>query len=695
MRQKILLATSLLFLFLSCSKKENSTTVEDPTKDIAEIEKIEKDELNKSGIELAYKRNQTEHSVGLSDSSKSKYMDWASSEDAMKAINHYIEVTDKFIKKFSNLESTNNKVAEIMLKNKYLKQKLKTALLISPSKEHKGNELKWRDCPTNFISQTKSIEALFNQIFPYGAKTEQALKTSKEFSTHFAPKELSIECEKFISSFGDQKFECKYKSNDGTMNYDSSYQGWRFCEQLKMANTSYPKYFEEDQRVKFSVNIGEIQTFKIINEAAMVIKKSVNENKFAYISDVLTWMKQNFQLGIISSTEPKENILKEMAGKFNQTTKIDDFKILLNLAYLKKYSKLFYQKDKTNIFDIDSVQMSQCYSGTWAFWYSLLSTYPEVINERKLVNIYAEGHILPGEIQNIKGVNYLFGFESTVIGKGLVRFGDVSRLDKKIIVIDLKTDLIIDNLKFSIKNNTELRNQAIQNTMMEYGISYIATLQFDPLSIPTGLVTFLFNQSFFAFGDSNVDDKVIPMQQMDEVPLDSFGHLYGKTNTSLIIPYAPKNEIEEKRKESEEIHPNLTAEKEIVKVVEKNDEFINICDRDIFGVYIAKSVGAENCEKVSRRKMVSLEKIDLSGARISTIPQNAFEGLFSLKEIDLSNNQISTLPDDLFKDMKDLKLVDLQDNPIEKVERDCLGINEEAWITLGYSLKPERKIETW
>ncbi|MDH4468111.1 MAG: hypothetical protein QE271_08635 [Bacteriovoracaceae bacterium] len=248
MIRKMILTTFFLLLTISCSKKkESSDSLEVPSSDISEIEGIEVNELNKYGIELNYVRTENYHKVGLSDKSKDNYAVWIYSDEAMRAVNHYIEVTDKFVKKYSYLEQKNKKVAEIMLKNQFFKENIESFQFKSSSNRNKmahtygENHL---ECSDQFNSLSNFIFYNFNEIFPYGVDSESSIKAAKLYNSKDSIMHLNAACDQFYSEYGMEKVSCYYYSKEtGYYKIDESYRGWKTCEKFRAAKQKYPKYF--------------------------------------------------------------------------------------------------------------------------------------------------------------------------------------------------------------------------------------------------------------------------------------------------------------------------------------------------------------------------------------------------------------------------------------------------------------------
>ena len=131
--------------------------------------------------------------------------------------------------------------------------------------------------------------------------------------------------------------------------------------------------------------------------------------------------------------------------------------------------------------------------------------------------------------------------------------------------------------------------------------------------------------------------------------------------------------------------PHITEDNQPDSNPSNSDEFVNICERGIFGKYIAENSGADSCEKVSKAKMGSLKKINLYHKQISNIPEGAFEGLTSLEVIELSWNLITNISANTFKGLTSLKEINLKDNQIFLRVGCILYFNRISWkITVKF-----------
>ncbi len=270
---KTLLSTLLITLTLfSCAKEESPDAL------INQLEKIEQEEMNQYGIELDYTRNEASHSVNFSDACKENYIQWLTNIEAIQSIVNYIDVSNKLVEQFSHLEEENEAVAEIILKNGFLKQKEKffreQLTLLNTKKEQEDNEIAYNRlvksygaCPTNFIKDSSYIEALIDSI-----RDQKA--TTSEFRAKRLDK-LNSTCEDFYQDYGIEKFSCVHRINTGEVNLDASFLGWRLCAesekiiaQERNQETSEPREKTEIKKLenkREEISIQKLEKLEIKN----------------------------------------------------------------------------------------------------------------------------------------------------------------------------------------------------------------------------------------------------------------------------------------------------------------------------------------------------------------------------------------------------------------------------------------------
>ncbi len=65
--------------------------------------------------------------------------------------------------------------------------------------------------------------------------------------------------------------------------------------------------------------------------------------------------------------------------------------------------------------------------------------------------------------------------------------------------------------------------------------------------------------------------------------------------------------------------------------------------------------------------------LDLSGNKITEIPEGFFDNMTGLEELDLNSNHIKDLPNNLFKNCKKLSWINLRANNLEKIKKDTMS----------------------
>lgn len=95
---------------------------------------------------------------------------------------------------------------------------------------------------------------------------------------------------------------------------------------------------------------------------------------------------------------------------------------------------------------------------------------------------------------------------------------------------------------------------------------------------------------------------------------------------------------------------------------------INICDRGVIGVEIAKAVSANDCSQVSKTAMARLEYLVVVNKELPRLQNGSFRGLSSLKSLFLDSNSIETLEEKAFEGLESLLVLKLDRNKLSKIE---------------------------
>ena len=161
-----------------------------------------------------------------------------------------------------------------------------------------------------------------------------------------------------------------------------------------------------------------------------------------------------------------------IAGNFNSETAPS----VLKQDYMKllaKESSIKYNRDFTNFFQLFSDRKFQCYSATSFFQLISHMVYKkEEHREKNFVVIYEEGHVLPGQLsQNEEGLWELTGFEATVMGRGIKRYGLVKNI-KNTLVIEANHFMILQAIKDVVSNPLEIRTAIISYMEEKYGFHF-------------------------------------------------------------------------------------------------------------------------------------------------------------------------------------------------------------------------------
>jgi Leucine-rich repeat (LRR) protein len=83
-------------------------------------------------------------------------------------------------------------------------------------------------------------------------------------------------------------------------------------------------------------------------------------------------------------------------------------------------------------------------------------------------------------------------------------------------------------------------------------------------------------------------------------------------------------------------------------------------------------------------------KLDLSGRKLESLPQDFFRHMTQLKELNLSFNKLKDLPPGIFRDLKSLKILNLSQNLFKTLSRRVFkGLRNldtlNMWNTIGLS----------
>jgi|GEM_PF-5822101 len=224
---KILKILALVIVFFGCSKDGSSVkNVEDL---INEIEKIEKNEMNTAGVEFDYYRNDNYQAVDFTAKTKESSFDWSNSEKGIAPIVKYIERSNELVKNFSHLQSDNKKVAEIILKNQFLKQEEEffRGKLSALRENSSGKETTEKECPKKYRSDSRKIQTSLNNI-QFESEDGSAILDFIEYAKLM---DLSELCHSFHSKYGKEGFTCIERTHN-SVHIDAGLIGWRLCEEV-------------------------------------------------------------------------------------------------------------------------------------------------------------------------------------------------------------------------------------------------------------------------------------------------------------------------------------------------------------------------------------------------------------------------------------------------------------------------------
>ena len=166
---------------------------------------------------------------------------------------------------------------------------------------------------------------------------------------------------------------------------------------------------------------------------------------------------------------------------------------------------IIYNKAYYSIPSKVSSGKTQCLGGTKTdLVLNILSKGFEEYYNRRPVVILQSGHILPGYLIGHDSEWHLYGIETTASGKGEIYFGNIqelSKLDKKSIVIDAYDYLYLNAIQAYIKNPNKTVRKAIKNFAKKYNIKNIKQLlneyAVDTFSAQSG------KSDIFSFGSSS------------------------------------------------------------------------------------------------------------------------------------------------------------------------------------------------
>lgn len=84
---------------------------------------------------------------------------------------------------------------------------------------------------------------------------------------------------------------------------------------------------------------------------------------------------------------------------------------------------------------------------------------------------------------------------------------------------------------------------------------------------------------------------------------------------------------------------------------------------------ILRNNAFQRVEPSISNELPGLEKLDLSGNKISLIGNNSFVGLTLLEELSMDNNHLSEIKDGDFRGLPNLKTLNLANNKISKINK--------------------------
>lgn len=198
------------------------------------------------------------------------------------------------------------------------------------------------------------------------------------------------------------------------------------------------------------------------NVALETIRESISSKQKLKLKDVLeAFINQQAAIESIQSNLPiDETLLLRLSklAKKSFTPNIEDFKI----SYEKNISQpIFFNASKNYLSDPLNTSRSNSLSST--FLHLNLALLAQIPNS-KMVVIVEDGHILPGFIKKVKKQSHLFGIETTYIGSAIVDYGPIKKVKGQLRVFDSTQFLLIELLKFEIKNFNEIFKQLMLTT---------------------------------------------------------------------------------------------------------------------------------------------------------------------------------------------------------------------------------------
>lgn len=302
----------------------------------------------------------------------------------------------------------------------------------------------------------------------------------------------------------------------------------KFLFLLLLLNFSCSKNKKDENGPNFTIKIDSLSESEagIQNAEVKKIFDKVKAGDSVEVLEVIKVLEQTYSK-VNSANVNKDQIINDLKNSDIKKDEISEVKESLFNIYEKNHGELHYNKDSINIFDIDSEAKFQCSSGTWNIWSAFLKVNPRAINTKNLVNIYTSGHILAGEVIAENGVNVLYGYESTVLGKGLVRFGEIAKIAMPMRIVDLRYDLVLQSLNGSIRATDMIKEEVLNKTKNRFNFdlerleSYIVSDLFSN-PVTAEIVQNKMNQSIFGFGDSNTSEGDLKLEKADEVISNSY-----------------------------------------------------------------------------------------------------------------------------------------------------------------------------
>lgn len=171
-----------------------------------------------------------------------------------------------------------------------------------------------------------------------------------------------------------------------------------------------------------------------------------------------------------------------------------------------------YNANATSIVDICKNNELQCYSGTvlnQVLARKLLGR-DEFQNQNPVI-IFESGHVLPGYMEpKIGGGWHLHGIETTSLGAAEVTYGDTTKLNRDIRVIDAKDWILSELFEDCMAKPKEFADEVLARTAKGYGIPLAVTEKaiHDKHAPNTNMTVgalkgAALNASIFGFGTSN------------------------------------------------------------------------------------------------------------------------------------------------------------------------------------------------